>query len=130
MEILILTTEPLPFPGLVTTGAGLRAWGLARGLESGGLAVEAAMPDDHLDGLEPERRAAVEPHCFSRARLSEFVRGLLRRYYPEAADRVTRIPAGVDVERFAPGDREAARRRFGLPADAGAGNRRVKRSVW
>jgi hypothetical protein len=74
MRILILTTEPLPFPGLVTTGAGLRAWGLARGLESAGLTVEAAMPDDHLDGLDPERRAAVEPHCFSRARLGEFVR--------------------------------------------------------
>jgi len=74
MKILILTTEPLPFPGLVTTGAGLRAWGLARGLESAGLSVEVAMPDEHLEGLDPQRRAAVEPHCFSRAHLGEFVR--------------------------------------------------------
>jgi hypothetical protein len=75
MTILILTTEPLPFPGFVTTGAGLRAWGLARGLEAAGLTTEVAMPDEHLDGLDPQRRAALEPYCFSRARLGEFVRG-------------------------------------------------------
>jgi len=51
----------------------LRAWGLARGLESAGLTAELAMPDDHLDGLDEIRRAAEEPHCFSRARLAEFV---------------------------------------------------------
>src|SRR6267142_1127382 len=28
------------------------------------------------------------------------------------------VPTGVDLERFRPGDREAARRRLGLPADA------------
>jgi len=74
MRILVLTTEPLPFPGLVTTGAGLRAWGLARGFESAGLTVEVAMPDDVLVGLDSQQRIAVEPHCFSRARLGDFVR--------------------------------------------------------
>jgi len=74
MKILVLTTEPLPFPGLVTTGAGLRAWGLARGLESAGLSVEVAMPEEHLDGLDPERRAELEPHCFARPRVGAFVR--------------------------------------------------------
>lgn len=74
MRILVLTTEPLPFPGLVTTGAGLRAWGLARGLESAGFPVELAMPDDHLDGLDPQRRAELEQHCFFRPQLGEFVR--------------------------------------------------------
>jgi hypothetical protein len=74
MKILVLTTEPLPFPGLVTTGAGLRAWGLARGLESAGLSVEVAMPEEHLDGLDPERRAEIEPHCFARPRVGAFVR--------------------------------------------------------
>jgi len=74
MKILVLTTEPLPLPGLVTTGAGLRAWHLARGLESAGFEVEAAMPDDAVGALDEERRAAVEAHCFSRRRLSEFVR--------------------------------------------------------
>lgn len=73
-KILVLTTEPLPFPGFIATGAGLRAWGLARGLEAAGLSVEIAMPDDHLAALEPERRAEVEEHCFSRARLTEFAR--------------------------------------------------------
>ena len=74
MKTLVLTTEPLPFPGLVTTGAGLRAWGLARGLESAGISVEVVMPDDHLDGLDPRQRTALEPHCFFRPELTEFVR--------------------------------------------------------
>jgi len=74
MRVLLLTTEPLPFPGLIATGAGLRAWGLARGLEAAGLSVEIAMPDDHLAGVEPRRRAELEAHTFSRARVTEFVR--------------------------------------------------------
>lgn len=74
MKILVLTTEPLPLEGLVTTGAGLRAWGLARGLEAAGLTVEIAMPDDHLAAVGPERRAHLEEYCFSRPRLGEFVR--------------------------------------------------------
>jgi len=73
MRILVLTTEPLPYPGLVTTGAGLRAWGLARGLESAGLPVEVAMSREHLEGLDEQQRASVEGHCFSRAQLTEFV---------------------------------------------------------
>jgi hypothetical protein len=36
-RILILTTEPLPLPGLPATGAGMRAWGLAEGLRAAGL---------------------------------------------------------------------------------------------
>ena len=36
-KILILTTEPLPLPGMAATGAGLRAWGLAFGLRSAGM---------------------------------------------------------------------------------------------
>ena len=34
------------------------------------------------------------------------------------AEKITVIPNGVDTTRFAPGDRHAARRSFGLPADA------------
>ncbi|MCX7048414.1 MAG: glycosyltransferase family 4 protein [Candidatus Sumerlaeota bacterium] len=45
MAILVLTTEPLPLPGQVTTGAGLRAWGLAAGLAAHFRDVEIAMPN-------------------------------------------------------------------------------------
>lgn len=43
-SILILTSEPLPLPGLAATGAGLRAWQLREGLRAAGLYAEAAMP--------------------------------------------------------------------------------------
>ena len=34
VRVLVITTEPLPLPSQPTTGAGLRAWGLAMGLRS------------------------------------------------------------------------------------------------
>jgi glycosyltransferase involved in cell wall biosynthesis len=50
--------------------------------------------------------------------LSEFSRSLLREDHPSAAERAVRIPGGVDVERFSPGDgKETARERLGLPRD-------------
>jgi glycosyltransferase involved in cell wall biosynthesis len=62
VDALILTTEPLPLPGGVTTGAGLRAWGLAEGLRSAGLdawiATRAvAMPN--LDKTEAQRHRVL-----------------------------------------------------------------------
>lgn len=45
-RVLVLTTEPLPLPGLPATGAGLRAWGLAQGLRAAGLDVTIMMPAD------------------------------------------------------------------------------------
>lgn len=47
-KVLLLTTEPLPYEGRETTGAGLRAWGLMQGLRSSGLEVLAATPEDAL----------------------------------------------------------------------------------
>ncbi|MCE5231664.1 glycosyltransferase family 4 protein [bacterium] len=44
--ILILTTEPLPLPGMPTSGAGLRAWGLAMGLRAAGLDVRLLAPEE------------------------------------------------------------------------------------
>lgn len=43
-QILVITTEPLPVPGGLTTGAGLRAWGLAEGLRSRGFDVTMGTP--------------------------------------------------------------------------------------
>jgi len=36
-RILVISGDILPYPGFPTTGAGLRAWGLAKGLESRGM---------------------------------------------------------------------------------------------
>lgn len=42
--VLVLTTEPLPVPGGDTTGAGLRAWGLAESVRARGTEVIVACP--------------------------------------------------------------------------------------
>jgi glycosyltransferase involved in cell wall biosynthesis len=43
-RVLVISGDILPYPGFPTTGAGLRAWGLAKGLESKGHDVLLAMP--------------------------------------------------------------------------------------
>lgn len=43
-RIVVVSGDILPFPGNPTTGAGLRAWGLAKGLESRGHEVIMGMP--------------------------------------------------------------------------------------
>lgn len=55
-RILVVTTEPLPVPGGLTTGAGLRAWGLAEGLRSRGFPVTLATP---LEGEQAISQAAA-----------------------------------------------------------------------
>ena len=57
-RVLLLTTEPLPVGGLPATGAGLRAWGLARGLRQAGLDVQLLMPARAAATFAP---AAAEP---------------------------------------------------------------------
>ena len=44
--------------------------------------------------------------------------GQLIELYGAAPDRVATVPPGVDLQQFTPGDRNAARARLGLPADA------------
>jgi hypothetical protein len=72
MTILIVTTEPLPYPGLVTTGAGLRAWGLAQGLRTQGFDVIAAMPSSVVPA-NAAQDAEIRRNCFERNRLTEFI---------------------------------------------------------
>jgi hypothetical protein len=43
-RILVISGDILPYPDFPTTGAGLRAWGIAKGLESRGHEVLLAMP--------------------------------------------------------------------------------------
>jgi glycosyltransferase involved in cell wall biosynthesis len=63
------------------------------------------------------RRLAGVPLVFiapSRWRAGELVRS---RLFDEASHRVRVIPNGIDLTRYAAGDRPAARRRLGLPQD-------------
>jgi len=73
-HVLLLTTEPLPFRGMITTGAGLRASGLAEGLRSAGLEVTVAMPHDAVQGKSIHDEAfSPEKNLFQRHLLTEFV---------------------------------------------------------
>jgi glycosyltransferase involved in cell wall biosynthesis len=65
--------------------------------------------------------AVLDRRCLRRAErivvLSNFVLGQVTALVPGAHARVRVIPAGVDLARFHPGDREPGRRRLGLAAD-------------
>jgi glycosyltransferase involved in cell wall biosynthesis len=67
-NVLVLANSVVPLPGLPTNGGGLRAWTLARGLESAGHAVTLLFPrhslDEQLIAIAPEARAAALPHTF------------------------------------------------------------------
>jgi len=58
-HVAVVSGDILPFPGLPTTGAGLRAWGLGKGLESKGFEVSYLMPDSSLMKIETHRRERV-----------------------------------------------------------------------
>ena len=62
MKVAVLTTEPLPLPGCATTGAGLRAWGLAAGLLARGFDVVIGSPAATGEGhpAAPGQPRAVE----------------------------------------------------------------------
>lgn len=54
-------------------------------------------------------------HASSILALSEFSRGLIEADHPETSKRIVRVSGGVDVDRFSPGDGQAAaRRRVGV----------------
>ncbi len=66
MNVLVLTGEPLPLPGHVTTGAGLRAWGLREGLRAAGFDAwvatrTMAMPDTDRDTAQSHGALLWEP---------------------------------------------------------------------
>jgi glycosyltransferase involved in cell wall biosynthesis len=51
-RVLIVSGDILPLPGFPTTGAGLRAWGLGKGLETYGQEVIFSMPALYLDKVQ------------------------------------------------------------------------------
>jgi len=79
-RVLVLTTEPLPVPGLPATGAGLRAWGLAQGLRAAGLEVRLLMPRNAAASFAPAAPEAPREDwpewvgTFDRAALPDAVR--------------------------------------------------------
>src|SRR5262245_23529620 len=76
-RVLVLANSIVPLPGLPTNGGGLRAWTLARGLESAGHAVTLLFPrhslDEQLVPIRPDARAAALPHTFSWERVDEAI---------------------------------------------------------
>ena len=69
------------------------------------------------------RWLARRSHRFTLARaarvvtVSPLLKAALSERYGFPADRIDVVPNGVDVELFRPGDRDAARRKLGLPLD-------------
>lgn len=51
-RVLVVSSDILPLPGLPTTGAGLRAWGLGKALEGKGHKVYFSMPAQAVAGRE------------------------------------------------------------------------------
>jgi glycosyltransferase involved in cell wall biosynthesis len=66
-RVLVLSGDVLPYPGLPTTGAGLRAWGIGHGLAGAGHDVTLLMPRHLLEALRlpEERRAELLPLTFA-----------------------------------------------------------------
>ncbi|MDH2443023.1 glycosyltransferase family 4 protein [Amnibacterium sp. CER49] len=72
-------------------------------------------------GLSIRVKAVVERWLYARAGrlivLSVVFKDLLHERYGVPEDRIVVVPPGVDLTRFTPGDRAAARQRLGLPGD-------------
>jgi len=79
-------------------------------------------PDDGHHQTGPERRVPLEQQVVDEAdRLianTDTEAGQLIDWYDAEPHRVVTVPPGVDLDTFAPGDRQAARRRLGIRPDA------------
>lgn len=72
--VVVLTTEPLPLPGGRTSGAGLRAWGLAEGLRSRGFNVVVACPAvAGAPEVVSDNPMFAHAHTFRRDAIGEFL---------------------------------------------------------
>jgi glycosyltransferase involved in cell wall biosynthesis len=77
-RLLVVSGDALPLPGYPTTGAGLRAWGIGRGLESRGHEVVFSMPSMYVDG-----RASVPASIAENAWDIGGVMHVVRRVQPD-----------------------------------------------
>ena len=61
MKVHVFASDVLPYPGLPTSGGGLRSWQLIRGLRANGLTVTASMPREvFLGKLFADRISAAD----------------------------------------------------------------------
>lgn len=77
-RILVISGDILPYPGLPTTGAGLRAWGLAKGLEARGHDVRLAMPRSSLPNDQ-----TIPSEMRDLLYVNQELPGFIRRQQPE-----------------------------------------------
>lgn len=72
-KILVITTEPLPLPGGYTTGAGLRAWGIAQGLMDHGFDVTIATPLEGEQAHSQQESSPSNVRFFDRPQLPNLI---------------------------------------------------------
>ena len=72
-RILVISGDILPYPGFPTTGAGLRAWGIGKGLESKGHHVLLAMPETSAKKVEGYVPAELKPLLYTHKELPRFI---------------------------------------------------------
>lgn len=82
-RILVVSGDTLPLPGLATTGAGLRAWGLIKGLESCGHDVVYLMPETSLKSAAPGLDLSAYRSCVYNNLGSEDLYRRIRELSPE-----------------------------------------------
>ncbi len=71
-RVLVISGDILPYSGLPTTGAGLRAWGIGKGLESKGHTVVLALPQVSVYTLD-QVPAGLENLLYVNADLTQFI---------------------------------------------------------
>ena len=103
-HILIVSSDILPVEGQPTTGAGLRAWGLGKGLESHGHEVEFCL---EREVAQKCGYAGGEIRLFEPAAFDEFVRGvapdiLLFQHWPMSLVMKERPSAHVVIDFHGP----------------------------
>jgi glycosyltransferase involved in cell wall biosynthesis len=74
-RVIVVSADVLPYPGLPTTGAGLRAWGLGLGLRARGHDVSFAVPFQVLEKFQPLRHPDLI--------VMEDVNAVVRDYRPD-----------------------------------------------
>lgn len=72
-RILVISGDILPYLGLPTTGAGLRAWGIGKGLESRGHDVLIAMPHSAVKNIQQDIPTEIASLLYVNEQLNEFI---------------------------------------------------------